>query len=102
MAGVQVDENTALLMSYRDNILSILNQMQSMGGVMADMPALPVRLNVELANNFLPKSGMGGPATLGMAMQVHCHLSPALCTWMTLQLTMSTMNRTEQAIRCFS
>jgi Protein of unknown function (DUF3755) len=30
----QVNENTELLMQFRDNILSILNHMNSMGGVM--------------------------------------------------------------------
>ena len=28
--------------------------MEGMGGVMSQMPQLPVRLNVDLANNFLP------------------------------------------------
>ncbi len=55
----QVNENTELLVRYRDNILTILNQMNSMTGVMQHMPPLPVRLNVELANNFLPKAGSG-------------------------------------------
>ena len=55
----QVNENTELLVRYRDNILTILNQMNSMTGVMQQMPPLPVRLNVELANNFLPKAGSG-------------------------------------------
>lgn len=57
MQHCRVHENTELLMRYRDNILSILNHMNNMGGVMAQMPPLPVRMNVELANNFLPKPG---------------------------------------------
>ena len=53
----QVNENTELLVRFRDNILSILQQMDGMQGVMSQMPALPVRLNVDLANNFLPNAG---------------------------------------------
>ena len=64
-----MNENTELLMSFRDNILAILNQMNAMGGIMSEMPPLPVRLNVELANNFLPKSGYGLPP-FGLNMQV--------------------------------
>ena len=39
--------------------------MEGMGGVMAQMPQLPVRLNVDLANNFLPSrplAPLGGMA----------------------------------------
>lgn len=43
MADFRVHENTALLVAFRDNILAIINQMESMGGVMAQMPQLPVR-----------------------------------------------------------
>lgn len=32
--ALQVNENTELLMQFRDNILSILNHMNTMGGVM--------------------------------------------------------------------
>jgi hypothetical protein len=49
-----VHENTQLLVQFRDNILAIINHMEGMGGVMAQMPQLPVKLNVDLANNFLP------------------------------------------------
>lgn len=43
MADFRVHENTALLVAFRDNILAIINQMEGMGGVMAQMPQLPVR-----------------------------------------------------------
>lgn len=68
MQACRVHENTDLLVRFRDNILSILGMMNAMGGVMADMPPLPVRMNVELANNFLPKAGMPAfmPPPLGM------------------------------------
>lgn len=57
MQQCRVHDNIDLLVRFRDNILAILSQMNSMGGVMAQMPPLPVRLNVDLADNFLPKAG---------------------------------------------
>ena len=54
MAAFRVAENTALLVRFRDNILAVIAGMEAMGGVMARMPPLPVKLNVDLANNFLP------------------------------------------------
>ena len=41
--ALQVAENTALLKEFRDNIISILGRMDAMGGVMRQMPVLPVR-----------------------------------------------------------
>lgn len=43
MAGFKVAENTQLLVTFRDNILAILSHMENMGGVMDQMPQLPVR-----------------------------------------------------------
>jgi hypothetical protein len=43
MAEFKVGENTELLVAFRDNILAIINAMEAMGGVMAQMPQLPVR-----------------------------------------------------------
>lgn len=40
---VQVAENTQLLTTFRDNILTIITHMENMGGVMDQMPQLPVR-----------------------------------------------------------
>lgn len=54
MAAFKVQDNTRLLVQFRENIINILNLMESMGGVMSHMPQLPVRMNVDLANNFLP------------------------------------------------
>lgn len=62
MADFKVHENTQLLVQFRDNILAIINAMEAMGGVMAQMPQLPVRLNVDLANNFLPSRPASMPA----------------------------------------
>ncbi len=43
MSAFKVAENTQLLMQFRDNILAIISHMESMGGVMDQMPQLPVR-----------------------------------------------------------
>ena len=59
MASFKVHENTQLLVQFRDNILQILHAMDSMGGVMAQLPPLPVKMNVELANDFLPTRPSG-------------------------------------------
>lgn len=61
MHQFKVQENTELLVRFRDNILAVLNQMNSMDGVMSQMPQLPVRMNVELANNFLPAASGTSP-----------------------------------------
>ncbi len=67
MHQFKVQEITELLVRFRDNILAVLNQMNSMDGVMSQMPQLPVRMNVELANNFLPAaSGTSPMFPLGM------------------------------------
>lgn len=67
MHQFKVQENTELLVRFRDNVLAVLNQMNSMDGVMSQMPQLPVRMNVELANNFLPAaSGTSPMFPLGM------------------------------------
>lgn len=66
MASFKVHENTQLLVQFRDNILQILHAMDSMGGVMAQLPQLPVRLNTDLANNFLPSRPVGMLAMDGM------------------------------------
>lgn len=56
MQQYKVNENTSLLVQFRDNIHTILNQMSCMTGLMQCMPDLPVRLNEDLANSFLPKA----------------------------------------------
>eukprot|EP00192_Tetraselmis_astigmatica_P021190 CAMPEP_0117650110 /NCGR_PEP_ID=MMETSP0804-20121206/1364_1 /TAXON_ID=1074897 /ORGANISM="Tetraselmis astigmatica, Strain CCMP880" /LENGTH=289 /DNA_ID=CAMNT_0005455959 /DNA_START=209 /DNA_END=1078 /DNA_ORIENTATION=- len=55
MKWFKVNENTELLVRMRDNTINILNNMSQSEGVMSQMPPLPVRMNLELANNFLPK-----------------------------------------------
>lgn len=71
MHQFKVQENTELLVRFRDNILAVLNQMSSMDGVMSQMPQLPVRMNVELANNFLPAASGTSPMFPMGAPQVH-------------------------------
>lgn len=43
MADFKVHENTQLLVQFRDNILAIINAMEAMSGVIAQMPQLHVR-----------------------------------------------------------
>eukprot|EP00887_Chlorella_sp_A99_P007494 scaffold2.g7494.t1 len=69
MSTFKVQENTELLVQFRDNILAILSHMEGMGGVMAQMPQLPVRLNVDLANNFLPSRPIASLAVSGQMPQ---------------------------------
>ncbi|XP_058094272.1 uncharacterized protein LOC131240185 [Magnolia sinica] len=54
----QIQENISLFCQTRDNILSILNELNDMPGVMKHMPPLPVKLNEELANTILPRPPM--------------------------------------------
>ena len=59
MASFKVHENTQLLVQFRDNIMQILQAMDNMGGVMATLPPLPVSMNVDMANEFLPSRSAG-------------------------------------------
>ncbi len=54
MAAFKVMENTELLMRYRDNLVAIQQQLSTIGGIMGQMPPLPVQPNFDLANKFLP------------------------------------------------
>eukprot|EP00271_Cylindrocystis_brebissonii_P023305 TRINITY_DN960_c0_g1_i1.p1 TRINITY_DN960_c0_g1~~TRINITY_DN960_c0_g1_i1.p1 ORF type:complete len:309 (+),score=76.25 TRINITY_DN960_c0_g1_i1:628-1554(+) len=60
----KVQENNDLFLRLKDNILSILNGMTGMPGIMSQMPPLPVKLNLELANQILPKAMGPPPSTL--------------------------------------
>jgi hypothetical protein len=58
-----VRDSTHLLCTLRDNILAILHRMTTQSGIMAQMPPLPVRPNLELADAILPPHGaMGFPS----------------------------------------
>ena len=52
----KVRENSDLLSKFRDNILKASNNMNSMNGIMKQMPPLPAQVNTQLANSFLPSS----------------------------------------------
>ena len=58
-----VRESTAMLCTFRDNILAILHRMTTQPGIMAQMPPLPVRPNLELADAVLPPRGAMGLST---------------------------------------
>jgi hypothetical protein len=55
LAACKLQENTELLVQFRDNIFAILNGMTIMPGIMSQMPPLPVNLNSELADRILPR-----------------------------------------------
>ncbi|WZZ29834.1 hypothetical protein YC2023_013235 [Brassica napus] len=50
-----IHENVNILCKARDNILSILNDLNDMPEVMKQMPPLPVKVNQDLANSILPR-----------------------------------------------
>lgn len=64
LASMKMQENTDLLVRFRDNIFAILNGMTNMPGIMSQMPPLPVKLNTELADSILPKSQASTPLLL--------------------------------------
>ncbi|XVF31991.1 hypothetical protein REPUB_Repub17cG0043300 [Reevesia pubescens] len=55
-AAFQMHDNINLLCKTRDNILTILNDLNDMPEVMKQMPPLPVKVNEELVNSLLPRS----------------------------------------------
>ncbi|KAF9611761.1 hypothetical protein IFM89_034944 [Coptis chinensis] len=50
-----VHKNINLFCQTRDNILTIMNILNDMPGIMKEMPPLPIKLNEELANSILPR-----------------------------------------------
>ncbi|XP_022771606.1 uncharacterized protein LOC111314471 isoform X1 [Durio zibethinus] len=55
-SAFQIHDNINLLCKTRDNILTMLNDLNDMPEVMKQMPPLPVKVNEELANSILPPS----------------------------------------------
>ncbi|XP_019053510.1 PREDICTED: uncharacterized protein LOC104598244 isoform X2 [Nelumbo nucifera] len=51
-----LQENINLFCQARDNILTILNDLNDMPSIMKQMPPLPVKINEELANSILPRT----------------------------------------------
>ena len=64
MEQCRMVENTDLLVRLRDNVLSCLGHMDCMGGPATSLPPLPVQLNLDLANKFLPPKMMMPPGML--------------------------------------
>nr|XP_043636454.1 uncharacterized protein LOC122607530 isoform X2 [Erigeron canadensis] len=57
-AAFKVHENINLFCQARNNILSIMNDLNDMPEIMKQMPPLPVKLNEELTNSMLPHSSL--------------------------------------------
>lgn len=57
-AAFKVHENINLFCQARNNIVSILNDLNDMPEIMKQMPPLPVKLNEELTNSMLPHTSM--------------------------------------------
>ncbi|XP_041995031.1 uncharacterized protein LOC121745265 isoform X2 [Salvia splendens] len=55
-SAFKVHENIDLFCQARKNILSILNDFHDLPEIMKQMPPLPVKLNVDLANSILPQA----------------------------------------------
>ncbi|MQL86963.1 hypothetical protein Taro_019494 [Colocasia esculenta] len=54
LTSYQIQENINIFCQIRENMFTILNDMNDIPGVMKQMPPLPVKLNEELANSILP------------------------------------------------
>ncbi|GMI71876.1 hypothetical protein like AT3G07565 [Hibiscus trionum] len=54
LASFQIQENIGLLAQTRNNLLQLMNSMNDAPDIMKQMPQLPVKLNLGLANTILP------------------------------------------------
>ncbi|KAE8658399.1 acetate--CoA ligase ACS [Hibiscus syriacus] len=54
LASFKIQENIGLLYQTRDNLLKLMNEMNDVPDIMKQMPQLPVKLNLDLANTILP------------------------------------------------
>lgn len=57
-AAFKIHENINLFSQARNNILTIMNDLNDMPEIMKQMPPLPVKLNEELASSILPRAAM--------------------------------------------
>lgn len=57
-SAFKIQENINLFCQARNNILSIMNDLNDMPEIMKQMPPLPVKLNDDLANNILPRTSL--------------------------------------------
>ncbi|KAF6162253.1 hypothetical protein GIB67_008382 [Kingdonia uniflora] len=55
-ASFKIHDNINLLCQARDNILTILNDLNDIPGVAKPMPPIPVKVNEEIANSILPRT----------------------------------------------
>lgn len=69
----KIQDNIDLLCRSRKNITDILKEMREVPGIMSHMPPLPVSINEELANAFLPSTYQ---AMFGMPREVHLKQEP--------------------------
>nr|GMC59632.1 rho GTPase-activating protein gacM [Ipomoea batatas] len=61
-AAFKIHENIGLFCQVRNNILTILHDLNDSPEIMKQMPPLPVKLNEELANSILPLPSMPKPS----------------------------------------
>lgn len=54
ISNMQVQDNLSLLCQTRDNILTVMKEINDVPEIMKQMPPLPVKLNEDLANSMLP------------------------------------------------
>ncbi|CAN6347342.1 unnamed protein product, partial [Urochloa humidicola] len=55
ISNMQVQDNLSLLCQTRDNILTVLKEVNNVPEIMRQMPPLPVKMNEDLANSILPR-----------------------------------------------
>ena len=77
MSQFKVIENTDLLVRFRDNLVSVVQSLNNSSII--NMPQLPVQMNLELANKFLPKPGATPPPFPSqMPMEFFANAPPGL------------------------
>ena len=97
---LQVHENTELLVRFRDNIMTIQNQMRSIPGLMQRMPPIPAKLNTALASMFLPKSGGNVNAARGQPIfQSALFMAPNVSETSSSKLTCCVRKKVSKSLR---
>ncbi|CAN1239796.1 hypothetical protein LINGRAPRIM_LOCUS2484 [Linum grandiflorum] len=74
ISAFKFEDNIDLFCRTRNNITAILNDMSEMPGIMSHMPPLPVSVNDDLANSFLPSQSMmfGLPSGMQLKQEPRC------------------------------
>ncbi|CAN0827120.1 hypothetical protein LINGRAHAP2_LOCUS892 [Linum grandiflorum] len=70
ISAFKFEDNIDLFCRTRNNITAILNDMSEMPGIMSHMPPLPVSVNDDLANSFLPSTTQSMMFGLPSGMQL--------------------------------